>query len=318
MSGEKISNTNHRPINILLADDGSPHARAAIDFILDLPLPKGSKVTALGVLIPLDSSNHSVLEMVLEKTRNLLEENGIHTETEMILGYPQEIIVEYVEKNKPDLIVLGAKGLRATFGILLGGVAQQVVEYSCCPVLIIRAPYEGFKRIAIVIDSSPYSELAVEYLTGKYTIDENIYYHKFPLPKDVDIRVIHVLPPMPSTDMITQTWPMGSEMLPLFDLSKEDKEEWMRQHKPKGQKLLNQAIDELKKGNIEAKGELLMGDAATEILNYAAENNIDLLIAGSRGLSRLKSLLLGSVSRKLVHYAKCSVLIVKAETKEHL
>jgi len=53
------------------------------------------------------------------------------------------------------------------------------------------------------------------------------------------------------------------------------------------------------------------GDAATEILAYAKENRVDLIVCGSRGLSEITGWLLGSVSRKLVHYAGYSVLIVK-------
>jgi nucleotide-binding universal stress UspA family protein len=39
-------------------------------------------------------------------------------------------------------------------------------------------------------------------------------------------------------------------------------------------------------------------------------------VAGSRGLSNFKGLWVGSVSRKLVHYSNCSVLVVKGSRKE--
>jgi nucleotide-binding universal stress UspA family protein len=55
------------------------------------------------------------------------------------------------------------------------------------------------------------------------------------------------------------------------------------------------------------------GDAATEINSYVEENAIDLIVAGSRGLNPIQGWLLGSVSRKLIHYSKCSVLVVKAD-----
>ena len=60
---------------------------------------------------------------------------------------------------------------------------------------------------------------------------------------------------------------------------------------------------------------LVRGDAATEIIDYAKERKVDLIVAGSRGLSQVRGWLLGSVSRKLVHYAPCSVLIVKGELR---
>ena len=56
---------------------------------------------------------------------------------------------------------------------------------------------------------------------------------------------------------------------------------------------------------------LLDGDPAHEILRYAEDNGIDLITVGSRGLGGLRSLFLGSVSRKLVEDAKCPCLVVK-------
>jgi nucleotide-binding universal stress UspA family protein len=78
-----------------------------------------------------------------------------------------------------------------------------------------------------------------------------------------------------------------------------------------GKVLLADTINELGDYGIEATGVLLRGDAATEIIQYANQNQIGLIVAGSRGLSQMRRLLLGSLSRKLVHYAGCSVLIVK-------
>ena len=182
-----------RSVNILLADDGSEHAHAAIEFIRHLPLSSNSLVTALGVLLPRNSSNHAVLTAVLEHTKSLFEEKGIPTNTELILGYPQEILINYAKKNSPDLIVVGAKGLRATLGILLGGVAQQMVEYACCPILVVRAPYTGLRRIAIVTDGSIYSQKAVEYISKNQHISNKEYRSIFNVSAATAKRELQVL-----------------------------------------------------------------------------------------------------------------------------
>ncbi len=57
--------------------------------------------------------------------------------------------------------------------------------------------------------------------------------------------------------------------------------------------------------------ELLDEDPADAILRYAERNNIDLIVAGSRGLSGIKGLFLGSVSHKLIEEVKCPCLVVK-------
>lgn len=47
------------------------------------------------------------------------------------------------------------------------------------------------------------------------------------------------------------------------------------------------------------------------ITDVAREKKVDLIILGSRGLSEVKGLLLGSVSNKVVQHADCPVLVVK-------
>lgn len=61
---------------------------------------------------------------------------------------------------------------------------------------------------------------------------------------------------------------------------------------------------------------LLEGDPASEILRFATEGGYDLIILGSRKLTRWQRLLLGSVSRVVVEHAPCSVMVVRP-TKEH-
>jgi nucleotide-binding universal stress UspA family protein len=47
------------------------------------------------------------------------------------------------------------------------------------------------------------------------------------------------------------------------------------------------------------------------IVNYAKDKNIDLIIVGPRGRSKLKSLVLGSVTSDVVRIANCPVLTVR-------
>lgn len=54
-----------------------------------------------------------------------------------------------------------------------------------------------------------------------------------------------------------------------------------------------------------------MGDPAHEILNQTEKSNIDLIVMGTRGLSNISGLVLGSVSHKIIHLAQCPCLTVK-------
>jgi nucleotide-binding universal stress UspA family protein len=290
----------HKPLSILLADDGSEHSQAASQLLYDLPLAKGSSITVASVIVSEKTSDYTFYKMGVEKTGELLRSKGIEVTTELLIGHPAEVLVDTSDKHEHDLIVVGAKGLRATLGVFLGGVAQQVVEYANRPVLIVRAPYKGIRLVLAVTDGSSHSRSAVSYLT------------RFPLTEETEVRLVHVLPPLPSPEIYMRSWPVGAEPLP--PLNPIDREEILARQadeEREGQGLLDRTLEMLASSGVEATGVLLRGSAASEIIEYAKNNQADLIVAGSRGMSQVKGWLLGSLSRKLVHYSTCSVLIVR-------
>ena len=288
---------------ILLADDGSDHAEAARRLVEGLPLLAGSEITVLRAFTSTQVSDLAPLESALNSTCALLREKGLQAKPELRLGSPAEKVVEYAEEQKPDLIVMGAKGLRATFGILLGGVAQQVVEYACCPVLVVRAPYHGLRRILLVTDGSPSSQQAVQYLGS------------LPLPSEAKVEVMHVLPPAP-IQMILENTTFGSMQVATPEQVLEVEAVLRAKEERDGQALLDATVASLP-GGLAASGVLKRGDAATEIIDYVKAHEIDMIVTGSRGLGQIQSWLMGSVSRKLVHYSGCSVLVVRSVEKKH-
>lgn len=53
------------------------------------------------------------------------------------------------------------------------------------------------------------------------------------------------------------------------------------------------------------------GNAAAEILLIANEEKVDAIVIGSTGMNTVKEFLLGGVSYKVIHHAKCSVTLVR-------
>ena len=53
------------------------------------------------------------------------------------------------------------------------------------------------------------------------------------------------------------------------------------------------------------------GEPAATIVEYAADRDADLIVCGSRGLGRVRQLLLGSTSHKIAQLAHCSCLTVR-------
>jgi nucleotide-binding universal stress UspA family protein len=300
--------THLAPLKILVGFDGSEHSLAAVTLLCDLcareDAPPASQVHLLAVFTPLMAGDQGPLRDALEKAHTYLEDRCFQVSSDFVLGYPAEQIMQHAEELHPDLIVIGARGLRSALGILLGGVAQHVVEYASCPVMAIRAPYLGLQRILLVTDGSSFSIKATEYLA------------RFPIPLEAKVEVMHVLPPLPltpSSEFYARTYPLAPEVLPVYPKEPTSEElEWQAEEEKHGKLTLEQSVEMLHSGGIESSQVMVRGDAAKEIIEYAKEHHINLIVSGSRGLSQFKGWLLGSVSRKLVHYSDCSVLVVKS------
>ena len=297
MNAEKKS----EPFHILLGDDRSEHAQAALALLEDLPLSAGTEVTVFRAFSPTQATDVVLMEDALNQTCNRLKEKGLAAHPELLLGVPTVKFMKHAEEQNPNLIIIGAKGLRATAGILVGGVAQQVVEYAPCPVLVVRAPYHGLHEVMLVTDGSDSSQHALDYLG------------RLPLPAAARLWVMHVLPPPPIPMLFMQT-ALGSTPVAFQDLG--EAAALAAREELEGQALVDKALAALRTSGKPARAILKRGDAASEIMAAAKEMKIDLLVTGSRGHSPIRSWMMGSVSRKLVHYSGCSVLVVRLPQAE--
>jgi nucleotide-binding universal stress UspA family protein len=80
-----------------------------------------------------------------------------------------------------------------------------------------------------------------------------------------------------------------------------------------GQKYLDEVKQKASESKLEVQTEVLIGATSVvkEIVEYAAEHKIDLIVIGTRGISGIKRMLLGSTASGVLSYAHCPVLIVK-------
>lgn len=81
----------------------------------------------------------------------------------------------------------------------------------------------------------------------------------------------------------------------------------------KGQKYLDNVMQNASENKVEVRTEVLIGASSVvkEIVEYAEEHKIDLIVIGTRGISGIKKMLLGSTASGILSYAHCPVLIVK-------
>ncbi len=77
-------------------------------------------------------------------------------------------------------------------------------------------------------------------------------------------------------------------------------------------RLLDEEVKNIEKvGGTVARSHLRMGDTAQEIVDLAQEHKAGLIAVGSRGTSRIKRALIGSVSDSVVRHAQCPVMVVR-------
>jgi nucleotide-binding universal stress UspA family protein len=157
-----ISANQERFSKVILAVDGSEHSLAATRYLTNLPISPGCKICVLTVLDTPHTPRRQLLLAALEQACDILRENHMDIEYGLLHGHPAASLVDFADDYHPNLIVLGAKGLRATLGILLGGIAQQVAEYANWPVLVIRPLSPPFHRILIAMDGSEYSQALLD------------------------------------------------------------------------------------------------------------------------------------------------------------
>jgi len=137
---------------ILIPTDGSEYSREAVEVGLALAQQLGAQVTALYVVDQTTFANfqpdsaiitvYSMLEKegraAVDEVRRRGEELGVKVEVQLVEGSPTRRIVELASNF--DLIVMGTLGRSGVAKLVLGSVAERVVRFAPCPVLVARSP----------------------------------------------------------------------------------------------------------------------------------------------------------------------------------
>lgn len=82
-----------------------------------------------------------------------------------------------------------------------------------------------------------------------------------------------------------------------------------------GEAHLTDLVQRLAKDGVEATSFLRLGNAVDEILTFANENAVDLIVMGTHGRSGIEHLLVGSVTERVVRASKCPVLTIRHPEK---
>ena len=139
---------------ILVPVDFSKHAEAIVAWAAHLAEEHGSEIVLLhvyhlpvefqqmeGAYLPGDfwNSVKDDAKQQLESLGNRLRAQGLRVTEITREGYPATVIEEEVERRKADMIVIGSRGRTGLKHMLLGSIAERVVQKAPCPVLTVKA-----------------------------------------------------------------------------------------------------------------------------------------------------------------------------------
>ena len=138
---------------IVVAIDGSESADHALEFAADLAAHYGATLTLLAVVPPMivptyggpiyeppsPESLNAIYEEVLASRKARIQNPRIpRVETVKREGVVVEELLGYLEREKPDMLVMGSRGLSAGKRLFLGSVSDALVHHARCPVLVVR------------------------------------------------------------------------------------------------------------------------------------------------------------------------------------
>jgi nucleotide-binding universal stress UspA family protein len=142
---------------MLVAVDGSDPSFNASTYAIDFAKRNDAELIVLYIVSPVPYSQFEYANIgrmneiesiekekaqreVVDKVKQKATENKVSVKTEVLIKYTSVVkeIVEYAENNKVDMIVIGSRGMTGLKKILLGSVANGVVTYSHCPVLVVK------------------------------------------------------------------------------------------------------------------------------------------------------------------------------------
>lgn len=99
--------------------------------------------------------------------------------------------------------------------------------------------------------------------------------------------------------------------IPDFSPSMDEVEETIDEAEKHYQPLLRELLEYGEKNGLEIKTVMKRGHPAETIIKYASDNEIDLIIMGTRGLGGFKKMVIGSIAQRVVSYSNTPVMVIR-------
>lgn len=212
---------------------------------------------------------------------------------------PAMVLVEHASEHDVDLVVIGTHGRRGIRHLFLGSVAEEVVRTAPCPVYTVREcdperRLQDIETILVPIDFSDFSLKSLRY--AKQLADTF----------NARLQLLHVVEPVMRPGFYLDNYPTTNVSDFIADAHRAS------------QKHLEALLARTKGPEVNVDLHVTEGHAAQEILDFATDRGVDLIVIATHGLTGIEHLLVGSVTEKVVRQAPCPVLTLKAFGKDIL
>lgn len=300
-----------QPLNrILVASDLSAHADYALTRAAELARAHTAALTVLNVVehvVGADAPPENLMRLLIGASGDVVAavkqqaEQALRAKAAALAPVQAEVavrvgpaffeIIRHARERSDDLIVLGAHGAHFVKKWVLGTTAERVVRKGDRPVLVVkkssRAPY---RRLLVAMDFSDAAKRALRFALRAVS--------------NVRLTLLHVydLSQMaaPAVDRMT------SEEFPRLQGEFEGEQ--------RAQLLALAGELGFDPGKVTC---LVRYGYPSQVINAViTEARADLVVIGTRGLSGLKHLLLGSVAEHVLRESRCDVLIAPPPTIE--
>jgi nucleotide-binding universal stress UspA family protein len=271
-------------IQILVATDGSEVSREAVRFATRLAKALGGGLVLVHVVSP--SANLEEAEALLRAAKADAAAGSVPVKTRVEVGAPAESILRIGRETGADMLIVGTHGRKGVARLFLGSIAESLAKSAPVPVAVVRTFDQTAGDMGPLLVPTDFSEGAAHAARAAAVLARKL---------GSRLVLLHVLP---------EVVPPKGEDDPAVVRRETDR---LRREAAARLRSAGDALG-LDRGQMEVS--LVTGVDVAEIVHVAKAIRASCIVMGTRGLTGLPRILLGSVTDQVLRQAPCPVLVI--------
>lgn len=279
----------YEPKKILVATDLTPASQSAVALAADLSETLEAEVILFNAISPItfvdygafddDTMSRAMVDQskriearLAEMAREYFPQH-VTVQTRAVSGYPISSICATADEENVDLIVMGTHGRNPVMSFLIGSVVQGVQFRTSRPLITVpqaKNPMEP-EEIMTILCPVNFTDVALKALEHAAQLGAKL---------GAEVLALHLVE--------------ADELADLRDVTRR----------------LDQWIPESIKEVCEVRVLVRRGNAAEEVVRYANQQNVDLIVIGAKHKRFADSTVLGTTTERVTRHAHCAVMTV--------